>query len=150
MHYGQVLVCGNYEGHAQKIADTLNQREFEGVTFEVEEDGRILPDEKWVVCPTAFPYRSWVIPEGGRRILASEFVFRVGEIYSLEYETIPLEDIARLIRPWLARGTIEIVANREWRRRTRLCRNTLRPTDSDRNSQLLFPQSSRHCRSSAK
>jgi hypothetical protein len=72
--------------------------------------GEFFPDEKWVVSPTAFPYRSWVILEDGRRVPADDFEIRVGKIYTVESETVPLEDVERLIRPWLARGTIEIVA----------------------------------------
>jgi hypothetical protein len=117
---GALIVCGDYEGDLAEIVSILNgfefdQEEEERIGFVVL-NGRIEPDRFGNDAASAFPFRTWLKSEDGRRILPSKFnglseKDREAE-WDAETEIITLKELSKTIAPLLTRGTLELVAIR--------------------------------------
>jgi len=127
--YGTLIVCGDYQGDLEAIANLLNAFEFcqgdkPGQRFVVH-DGRIEPDRS-IIEPlsAASPIRWWYTSKDGRRLPANEFP-EFPELPDEEewdcddddYEFLSVEQLSETIAPLLTRGTLELVSVRAYKTR---------------------------------
>ena len=123
--WGALIVCGDYEGDLAEIVSVLN-----GFEYDQEEDertgfvvlnGRIEADRFGNDATSAFPFRTWLKSEDGRRILPSKFnelseKDREAE-WGAETEIITLKELSKTSAPLLTRGTLELVSIRHYKTR---------------------------------
>jgi hypothetical protein len=114
--YGTIIVCGDYEGNTEAIANALNSLGLnsDGVKFSANEE-HVALENYHVPCPTVFPERDVIRFDDGRKYFFDEADKSVIEEWEkgncgLEGEPITLETISDLISPFLTKGTIELVA----------------------------------------
>ena len=117
--YGTIIVCGDYKGNLDAIADVLNSLKLnaDDVQFSVRDDEGIIGlDGVGVQYPTVFPSREIYVFGDGRRVFADESDDSVVEQWEaegdgdLDSESYSLEELSGLISPHLTKGTIELVA----------------------------------------
>jgi hypothetical protein len=115
--YGTIIVCGDYEGDLDAIAEALNSLKLNtsDVQFSVYDDDIVL-DGIGVQYPTVFPSREIYVFGDGRKVFADASDASVVEQWEadedgdLESESYSLEELGGLISPVLTKGTIELVA----------------------------------------
>jgi hypothetical protein len=123
-----LIVCGDYEGDLEAIANLLNAFEFgqgdkAGQRFVVD-DGRIEPDPSIIEPLTAaLPIRWWYTSsKDGRRLPANELP-EFPELPDEEEwepdcdvpEDLSVEQLSKIIAPLLTRGTLELVSVRAYK-----------------------------------
>jgi hypothetical protein len=93
--YGTIIVCGDYEGDLDAIAELLNSFRLNesDVQFSVYVDTDIVLDNVVVQYPTVFLSREIADEDG-----------------DLESESYSLEELSGVISPLLTKGTIELIA----------------------------------------
>jgi hypothetical protein len=117
--YGTFIVCGDYEGDLDAIAEVLNSLRLnqDDAQFSVDDDEGIIGlDSVGVQYPTVFPSRKIYVFGDGGRVFADESYDSVVEQWEaeedgdLDSESYSLEELSDLISPHLTKGTIELVA----------------------------------------
>lgn len=117
--YGTIIVCGDYEGDLDAIAEVLNSLRLnqDGAQFSAYDDEGIIGlDGFGVQYPTVFPSREIYLFGDGRKVFADASDASVVEQWEadkdgdLESESYSLEELSGLISPLLTKGTIELIA----------------------------------------
>jgi hypothetical protein len=122
--YGAIIVCGDYEGDVNAIADALNRLDWNDdyFPFIASEDGEpeyVVLSGYGVKYPTVYPFRYIYVFKDGRRIPSDEAdesaveeweEERKNENGDLDTERYSLKELSDLISPHLTKGTIELVA----------------------------------------
>jgi len=116
--YGTIVVCGNYRGNLNEIADALNLFEWNAdyEKFHAYKDAHVVGLERnGIQYPTVFPERHILVLNDGRRYFADEADETTTEDWEAEggeidVEFYSLEQLSKVISPLLTKGTIEIVA----------------------------------------
>jgi hypothetical protein len=120
--YGSLMVCGNYEGNLEGIAEVLN-----GFVFDQDDD----QDQRFVVhdghiktnhfmadnTTAAFPLCEWFKSGDGRRLPANKYRELLNEDDDWDfdnYEEVSLAELSRTIAPLLKRGTLQLVSIRHY------------------------------------
>jgi hypothetical protein len=122
--YGSLIVCGNYDGDLEAIAEVLNGLEFDQDEDRdqrfVVHDGRIEPDRFEIDnASAASPLCGWYQSEDGRRLPENKYRELPdgdddGEWDFDDYEEVSLADLSKAIAPLLKRGTLELVSIRHY------------------------------------
>jgi hypothetical protein len=111
--YGSLIVCGNYEGDLEAIAEALN-----GFVFDQDDD----PDERFIVldgrirtnhfkadnATAAHPLRVCYKSEDGRKLPANKYRELPNENiddWDFGYEEVSLAELSKTIAPLLKQGT---------------------------------------------
>ena len=118
--YGMIIVCGDYKGDLDAIAEVLNSLKLNksDVQFSVYGDeGIIALDGYDILYPTVCPCREIYVFGDGREVFADASDASVVEQWEAdedgdvdEGEEYSLEQLSGLISPLLTKGTIELVA----------------------------------------
>jgi hypothetical protein len=117
---GSLIVCGDYDGDLEAIAEVLNTFEFDAGEDRHERfgvhDGRIRVQGFGLgFASAAFPLRWWWESKDGRRLPNNEYLKRPDEerhrVWNyVDYDYPDLAELSKMIAPWLTRGTFVLVS----------------------------------------